>query len=160
VGEALAVDTSLRSSALSLGASVEAGVGIFVDFKTASKTLAILLFLWVIVAAVVSFGNPVVVGRLSSFKCSSAYELFVSDSSAGPTLASTVTAGIVSDTEGITSVCSTISILFVSSIVAVLSKEWGFSLCAKTLALFGLGAVEEDKVAIFLFDPCFRTGKQ
>jgi hypothetical protein len=74
VGEALAVGTSLRSLALSSGASVEAGVGIFVDFKTASKTLAILLFLGVIVAAVVSFSNPVVVGGLSNFECSYAFD--------------------------------------------------------------------------------------
>jgi hypothetical protein len=64
VGEALTMGTSLDSSTLSLGASVEVGLGIFVDFKTASKTLAILLFLGVIVvvAAIVSFGNSVVVG--------------------------------------------------------------------------------------------------
>jgi nitrate/TMAO reductase-like tetraheme cytochrome c subunit len=116
VGEALVVDTSLRSSVLSLGASVEAGVGIFVDFKTASKTLAILLFLAVIVVAIVSFTNPIV-------KCSSACELCVSDSYARPALASTVTVGIFSKAKGITPACSAISILFVSSIVAILSKE-------------------------------------
>ena len=76
--EALAVGTSLDSSTLSLGASVEAGVGIFVDFKTTPKTLTILLFLGVIVvvAAGVSFSNSVVVRGLSSLECSSAFELF------------------------------------------------------------------------------------
>jgi hypothetical protein len=44
VGEALAVSTYLDPSTLSLGDSIEVGVGIFVDFKTTSKTLAILLF--------------------------------------------------------------------------------------------------------------------
>jgi hypothetical protein len=46
-----------------LKALVETGVGTFEDFRTMSKTLAILLpFLEVIVVAVVNFGNPVVVG--------------------------------------------------------------------------------------------------
>ena len=42
------------------------------------------------------------------------------------------------------SACSVISILSVSSNTAVLSKECGFDLRVKTIALFGLGAVEED----------------
>jgi hypothetical protein len=89
VGEVLPVGTSLDSSTLSLGASVEAGVGIFVDFKTTSKTLVILLFLGVIVVvgAVVSFDNSVVVGGLSSLECSSTFELLVSDFSTGLALA-------------------------------------------------------------------------
>jgi hypothetical protein len=51
---------------------------------------------------------------------------------------------------GITLACSAISTLVVSGIAAVLFIECGLDLCVKTLALFGLGAVEEDKVAIFL----------
>jgi hypothetical protein len=101
-----------------------------------------------------------VVGGLSSFKWSSAFELFVSDSFIEPTLASIVTVGIVSEAKGIVSAYSAISILVVSSIAAILFKECGFSLCVKTLALFVLGVIEEDKVAIFLFDPYFWTGKQ
>jgi hypothetical protein len=88
VGEALAVGTSLKSSAFSSGASVEAGVSIFEDFKMASKTLAILLFLGVVVAAVVSFSNPLKVGGLYRFGCASAVELFDSVPSFGSTLAS------------------------------------------------------------------------
>jgi hypothetical protein len=54
--------------------------------------MAILLFLGVIVvvATDVSFGNLVTVGGLNSFGCSSA----------GPILASTVAAGIVSGAKG------------------------------------------------------------
>jgi hypothetical protein len=66
----------------------------------ASKTLVILLFLGVVVAVVVSFGNPIMVGGLNSFGWSSAVELFVSISSIGPILASTVTTGIVSGARG------------------------------------------------------------
>jgi hypothetical protein len=131
-----------------------------VDFKITSKTLAILLFLGVVVVAVDSFGNLVTVGGLNSFGCSSAIELFVSGSSTGPTLASIVTTGIISGAKGIASAFSTISIFYVSSTAAVLSKERGFGLRVKTLALFGLGATEEDEVATFLFDPCFQAGKQ
>jgi hypothetical protein len=96
------MDTSLDSSTLPLGASVEAGVGIFIDFKTTSNTLSILLFIGVIVvvAADVSFGNSVTVGGLRSFGCSSARQI----------LASTVAAGIVSRAKGISLARSVISI--------------------------------------------------
>ena len=43
------------------------------DSKTASKTLAILLFLGVVVAVGDSFGNAVTVGQLSTFGCSAAF---------------------------------------------------------------------------------------
>jgi hypothetical protein len=93
-----------------------------VDFKTASKTLVILLFLGVIVVveAVVSFGNSVMDGGLSSLQCSSACEPFILVSSAGPTLASTVAAGIASEAKGIASLRLAISILLVSNITVAL----------------------------------------
>jgi hypothetical protein len=140
---------------LSSKASVAIGVGIFVDFKTTSKTLAILLFLGVIVVAVVNFGNLVVVGGLSSFGCSYAFELFASVSSTGSTLASTAIAGIISEAKGMASACSAISIFSVSSTTAILPKERGFCLRVKTLALFDLGAAEEDEVAIFFLTLVF-----
>jgi hypothetical protein len=64
-----------------------------VDFKTASKTLAILLFLGivVVVAPDVNFGNSVTVEGFTSFGCSFA----------GPILDSTAAAGIVSGAKGI-----------------------------------------------------------
>jgi hypothetical protein len=101
-----------------------------------------------------------VVGELNSFGCSFALENLASVSSTGSTLVSTVIAGIVSEVKGIASAYSTISIFSVSSIAIVFSKECGFGLRVKTLALFGLGATEEDEVAIFIFDPCFQAGKQ
>jgi hypothetical protein len=92
-----------------------------VDFKTTSKMLAILLFLGVIVVdvAVVSFGNSVVVGGLSSFECSSAFELFFFYSSSGQILALAVTVGIVSEANEIASAYSVISILFASGFAVV-----------------------------------------
>ena len=80
-------------------------------------------------------------------------------SSAGPILASTTVAGIVPGAKGIASICSAIFIFYITSIVAIFSKGRGFGLRVKTLALFGIGAAEEDEVAIFIFDPCFRAGK-
>ena len=71
-GEALVVAASLASSILSLETSVVAEAGNLVDYKTASKTLAILLFLGVVVAVVDSFSNPVAIGGLNSFDYSSA----------------------------------------------------------------------------------------
>jgi hypothetical protein len=88
VGEALAIATSPNSSILSSEALVEIGVGTFEDFKTASKTLAILLpFLGVAAAEVANFGNPIMVGGLYSFRCSYVFELFASVSSTGATVA-------------------------------------------------------------------------
>jgi hypothetical protein len=143
-----------------LEASVEAGVDIFVDFRTASRTMSILLpFLGVIAAAVVNFGNSVVVGGLYSFEWSFVFELFTSVSFTGATVTSAAIAGIVSEAKGVASAYSAISIFSVPSTAAVFSKECDFGLRVKTLALFDLGAVEEDEVAIFLFDPCFRVGK-
>jgi hypothetical protein len=126
----------------------------------ASKTLAILLFLGVVVAAVVRFGNPVVVGGLSRFGCASVVELFDFVSYFGSTLASSATTGIVSEAKGVASVCSAISTFSVPSTAAVLSKECGLDLRVKTLTLFSLGVVEEDEAGILLFNPCFRAGKQ
>jgi hypothetical protein len=84
------------------------------------------------------------VGGLCRFGCSSAVELFVSVSSIGSTLASIVTTGIVSEAKGIASAYLAISIFSVPSTAAVLSKECGLGLRFKILALFDLGAVEED----------------
>jgi hypothetical protein len=62
---------------LSLEALVEAGVGTFEDFRTASKTLVILLpFLGVDAGAGANFDNPVLVGGLYSFGRCSIFELF------------------------------------------------------------------------------------
>jgi hypothetical protein len=66
IKEALALTTSLMSSFFSPEASAEAGVGALMDYKIASKTLAILLILRVDVV-VVSFGSPVTSGGLSTF---------------------------------------------------------------------------------------------
>jgi hypothetical protein len=96
-----------------------------------------------------------VVGGLNSFGCSSAFELFFSVSFTELTLALTVTTGIVSEAKGIASACLAIYIFYVPSTAAVISKECGFGLWVKILALFGLGTTKEDEVAIFLFDPCF-----
>jgi hypothetical protein len=58
VGEAIAAATT-NFSILSSEALVETGVGTFEDFRTTSKTLAILLpFLGVITAVVVNFATP------------------------------------------------------------------------------------------------------
>jgi hypothetical protein len=103
-----------------------------------------------VVAADVSFGNSVTVRGLNSF----------GSSSAGPILASTVAAGIVSEAKGIASICSAFSIFSVSSTTVVFSKGRGFGLRVRTFALFGLGAMEEDEAATFLFNPYFRAGKQ
>jgi hypothetical protein len=128
------------------------------DSKTASKTLAILLFLGVIVAVVDSRGNPVTIGGLSSFGYSSVI-FFIPGSSTGSTLASTGMARVISVAKGTT---SALSITFTFSIVGtatVFSKECSFSLWVSTLAFFGFGALEEVEVAIFLFPPCFQAGK-
>jgi hypothetical protein len=98
-----------------------------------------------------------VVGGLSSFECSSA---FVSDSFTGPARASTGAAGIISGAKGLASACSVISILSVPSSATIVSKERGFSLHVRTLAIFSLGVAEEDEVVAFLFDPCLRAGKE
>jgi hypothetical protein len=74
------------SSILSSETSAVAGAGNLVDCKIASRTLAILLFLGVVVAVVDSFGNSVTIGGLSSFGCSSVV-LFVPGSSTRSRLA-------------------------------------------------------------------------
>jgi hypothetical protein len=130
-----------------------------VDYKTASKTLAILLFLGVLVAVVDSFNNPVAIVGLNSFDYSSAV-FFVPGSSTGSTLTSTSIAKIVSRAKGITSALSTNFTFSVVGTTTVFSKQCSFSLWVRTLALFGFCAPEEVEVAIFLFPPCFQTGKQ
>jgi hypothetical protein len=95
---ALAVIISLVFSIFLPEASVEAGVGAFMDSKTTSKMLAILLFLRVAVVVVDSFGSPVTAGGLSTFGCSAV--LFDSDSFTGFALASVDMAGADSVAEG------------------------------------------------------------
>jgi hypothetical protein len=68
VGEALTIMAPPNSSILSSEVLAETGVGTFEDFRTASRTLVILLpFLGVIATPIDNFGNPVVVGGLYSF---------------------------------------------------------------------------------------------
>jgi hypothetical protein len=93
--EALAVTASLASSIFSPEASAEAGVGVFTDSKTASTTLAILLFLGVVVAVADTFDNSVTVGQLSNFGWSSAV-FFGLGSFTEPALASFDITGAVS----------------------------------------------------------------
>jgi hypothetical protein len=131
--------------------SAETGVGIFTDSKTASRTLAIILFVGVVVAVADSFGNYVTVGQLSNFGCSSTVS-FGPGSSTGPTLA---LIGITEATSMASGPASTLSISFGTSAVAI-----GFGLRVKTLALFSFGTIEEVEAAVFLFPPYFRIGKQ
>jgi hypothetical protein len=68
VGEAHAVVATPNSSILSSEALVEAGISTFKDFRTASRTLAILLpFLRVSARAASNFDNLVMVGRPYNF---------------------------------------------------------------------------------------------
>jgi hypothetical protein len=87
-------------------------------------------------------------------------ELFASVSCTGQTVALTVRVGIISEAKGVALACSTISTFSAAGAAVVFSKECNFGLRVKTLVLFGFGATEENVVAIFLFDPCFRVGKQ
>jgi hypothetical protein len=120
------------------------------DSKTTSKTLAILLFLGVAVVVLDGFDNPVTVGGISTFGCSTAFS--GSSSFIGPVLASIDIAGAVYMAEGAT---STLSISF-----GTLAVPIGFGLHVRTLALFGFDALEEVEVATFLFPPCLRIRKQ
>jgi hypothetical protein len=79
------------------------------------------------------FGNPVTVGGLSTFGCSTTF--YDSGSLTGPTLASIGIAGAVSVANG---VASALSISISTSAVPI-----GFGLRVKTLALFAFCAVEE-----------------
>ena len=114
--------------------------------KTASKTLAILLFLGVVVAVADSFGSAVT----STFGCSVAF----SDSGylTGSALASIGITGAISVAGG---VASALSISFDTSTVPM-----GFGLRVKTLTFLAFGALEDVEAATFLFPPCLRTGKQ
>jgi hypothetical protein len=147
---ALAVVTSLASSDFLLDASEEARVGTFMDSKTTSKTIAILLFLGVAAAVVDSIDIPVIAGGLITF----GYSAVFSDSGSftGFTLASVDMAGADSIPEG---AASALSVSFDTSVLPI-----GLSLRVRTLALFGFGALEEVEVASFLFPPCLRTRKQ
>jgi hypothetical protein len=90
-----------------------AGVGIFIDSKTTSKTLAILLFLGVVVAVVDSFGNSATTEGLNNFGYSSVVfsisssftaSALASASMAGTTLALSI--NFTSYVVGTTAVCS------------------------------------------------------
>jgi hypothetical protein len=138
---------------------IEAGVGVYMDSKTSSKTLAILLFLEVMVVVVDSFGNSSTVAGLSSFGCPSAV-FFGPDSFTRLALTSAGKAGTVSITKGITSALSTSFTFSVIGAIDVFSKECSFVLRVRTLAFFGFCEPEEVEAAIFLFNPSFQAGKQ
>jgi hypothetical protein len=129
--------------------------GAFTDSKTASKTLAILLFLGVAVVGLDSFDSPVTAGGLSTFGYSTGFS--DSGSFVGPVLASIDIAGAVSVAEGTP---SAFSISFNTSVVPI-----GFGLRVKTLALFGFGVLEEVEATTFLSPLAFgqensNEGKQ
>jgi hypothetical protein len=63
----LATAVFLASLICVLRASAEAGVDVSTDYKTASSTLAILLFLRVTARTLDGFGNPIVPGGLNTF---------------------------------------------------------------------------------------------
>jgi hypothetical protein len=145
IKEALALTASLASSIFSLEASTVVGVGAFMDFKTASKTLAILIFLRVPVVVVDSYSSPVTTRWLSTFESSTVF--FVSDSFTGFALASAGMEGADSGPKGI---ASALSISFGTTVIPI-----SFGLRVRTLTLFGFGALEEVEGAIFLFPPFF-----
>jgi hypothetical protein len=124
------------------------GVGIFIDSKTTSRMLAILLFLGVVVVVVDNFGSSATNGGLNSFGCSSV----VFSAFGSFTASALVSAGMARTT-------SAFSINFTSSNVgttAVCSEDCTFGLQVRTLALFGFGAPEEVDVANFRFPPSFE----
>jgi hypothetical protein len=124
---------------------VGTGVGIFTNSKTASKTLAILLFLGVVVAVADSFGNSVTMGQLSNFGYSAVF--FGPGSSTGPALASIA----ITEVAFVASrLASALLMSFGTSAVPI-----GFDLRVKTLALFGFGTVEEVEAAVFIFPLVF-----
>jgi hypothetical protein len=145
----LVVIASLASSDFSPDASAEAGIDALMDYKTTSKTLAILLFLGVAVVVLDGFDNPVTTGGLNTFVCSAAF--FDSDSFTGPVIASIHISGVVSMAEG---AASAYLISFSTSTVPI-----GFDLRVKTLDLFGCGALEEVEATTFLFPLAFRQEK-
>jgi hypothetical protein len=102
--------------------SAEARVGVFMDSKIASKTLAILLFLGVVVVVVDSFVNPATIGGLSSFGCFLAV-FFGLGSFIGSALASAGVTGTVPIAKGITSALSTSCIFSVVGTTTVFSRE-------------------------------------
>jgi hypothetical protein len=96
--EACRIIVSFASLDFSPDASAVAGTGAFMDSKTASKTLAILLFLGVAVAVLDGLDNLVTTRGLSTFGCSAAFS--DSGSFTGPVLASIDIAGVLSVAEG------------------------------------------------------------
>jgi hypothetical protein len=138
----LAVTTSLASSIFPPEALAEAGVGIFTDSKKAPKTLAILLFLGVVVVLPNSLGNAVT----STFGCSVAF--FDSGSLTGSALGSIGITEAVSVAKGAS---STLSISLGTSVVPM-----GFGLRIKTLTFFAFGALEDVEAATFLSPLAFE----
>jgi hypothetical protein len=151
----LAVTASLASLDLPPDASAEAETGAFMDSKTTSKTLAILLFLVVAVIVLDGFGSPVTAGGLNTFGCSTIFS--DSNSLTRPVLASISIAVAVSVAKG---TVSTLSISFGTSTVPT-----GFGLHVKTFVFFGLDMPEEVEAATFSFPLAFgqennNQGKQ
>jgi hypothetical protein len=145
----LAATTSFASLVFSLEVSVEAGGDIFVDSKTVSNTLAILLFLGVAAETLDGFDSSVVVAGLSTFSCFAAFSDFGSSGgsvwvSIGMTRPDSVAEGAVS-APSISSSTSTVSMRL--------------DLRVKISTFFAFDTLEDAEVAIFLFLTCFRTGK-
>jgi hypothetical protein len=69
----LAAIASLAASDFAPVASTKAGTSAFTDSKTTSKTLAILLFLGVVVVVLDSFDNLVTAGGLNTVGCSATF---------------------------------------------------------------------------------------
>jgi hypothetical protein len=63
----LATTVFLASLVYTLRVTVEAEADVFMDSKTASSTLAILLFLGVAVGTLDGFSNPIVPGGINTF---------------------------------------------------------------------------------------------
>jgi hypothetical protein len=141
----LAVVASFASPDVSPDASVEVETGAFMNSKTTSKTLAILLFLGVAVVVLDGFDSPITTGGLSTFRCSAAFSN--SGSLIELALASIGIAGAVSMANGTASV---LSISFDTSTVPI-----GFGQRVSTLAVFAFGTLEEVKAATFLFPLAF-----
>jgi hypothetical protein len=135
----------LESLARVLRALAEAGANVFMDSRTTSNTLAILLFLGVAAGMFAGFGSSVAHDGLNAFNCSSVFSSF--GSSVGFVLASTGIArpGSVAGT--------TPSLSFGTSAVSMrLGRH------VKTLTFFNLDTLEDAEVAAFLFFPCFHVG--
>jgi hypothetical protein len=146
----LAATTYFVSLAFPLEASAEAGADIFADSKTASNTLAILLFLGVAMETLDGFDSSVVIAGISTFGCSAAFSYF--GSSAGSVWVSIGMIGLDYVAEGAVFAPS------ISLCTSTVSMHLG--LCVKTFSFFAFDVLEDAEAAIFLFLPCFQTGKQ